>query len=222
MPPEAGGEGAPLFVPAHSASLTAVPAPTHVFAGSSAAWPANYVEPHKTRPGIAFDAGIPRYSNTFVSETEAGKPAGLFVSADYHDWGGYPVYYPYPYTLISEPIAYRPFGIYRNWRRNHDAVAGYRNGSIVAGAPAHSGSGPVSSKGVDVTGGAASGIGAQSGARGTAQTRGSRGGAAAYGSGYRGSGKSSGSGYRGSRRGMSDSYGGSRGRAGAPWRSRPR
>ena len=215
LTPEAGDGDAPSFVPVYSASLTTVPGLIYSVAAGPATWPANYVESHESGPGEAFGGGIPRYSNVFVAETKYGKPAGLFVSGHYHDWGGYPVYYPYPYTLISGPIAYRPFGYYGNWRRDNDAYRGYLSGGTAAGAPAHSGPGPVSSRGVDVTGGAASG-------RGSAQSRGSQRGGTAYGRAYRGSGKSSGSGYRGGPRGMNGSYGVSRGRAGAPWRSQPR
>ena len=215
LTPEAGGVNGPWSVRAYNASLT--PAPVHPLAAGSVAWPTDYVALHETGPGAAVDGGIPRYSNVFVSETKEGQPAGLFVSADYHEWGGFPIYYPYPTTLVSGPLSYRPFGTYGNWRRDDDGFARYHRAGTAAGAPAHSGSAPVSSKGVDVTGGAASGTGGRSGAGGTA-----RAGGTAYSRGYTGSGKSSGPGYRGGPRGVSDAYGARRGRGGATWRSQPR
>jgi hypothetical protein len=221
LTPEAGGVDGPSFVPVYDASLTAAPAPIYPFAAGSAAWPANYVESHGSGPGAAVDEEIPRYSNTFVAETREGKPAGLFVSADYYDWGGYPIYYPYPYTLVSRPFGYKPTGSYGYWPRDYNNYDGYRSGATAAAPPTYSDSGPVSSKGVDVTGGVASGSGGASGAYGAGQVRGSQGGDTGYSRGYRGSGKSSGRGYRGGRRGISGSNGVSRGRAGATWRSQP-
>ena len=197
--------------------------------------PANYVELNPTQSGAPADDFVHGYSNTFIAEMPGGYPAGLFVSAAYFEWGGYPVYYPYPTTYPSRGYQDQWAGGYGNWSSYNDYYRGYggyrgsgrSGGGTAAASPAHSGPGPVSSKGYDVTGGIASGRGGTSGANSAAQTRGSQGGEGSYNSGYGGNSKSSGRSYRGGQRGMSqrgvgNSRGGARGRTGSPWRSQPR
>ena len=89
-----------------------------------------------TGPGLAGDGIFHQYSNTFVSETKDGQPAGLFVYADYHDWGGYPVYYPYPYTLPVFPYGYRWSGSYGYWPSTYGPYGGsYANAGGSVSAP---------------------------------------------------------------------------------------
>ncbi len=81
------------------------------------------------------DGFFHQYSNTFVAETKDGQPAGLFVYADYPDRGGFPVYYPYPYTLPVLPYAYLWSGSYDYWPRTYGAYGGSytsAGGSITA------------------------------------------------------------------------------------------
>ena len=80
--------------------------------GVASANPPNFVELRAAESRIWTDGGIPRYSNTYIYETLDDPPTGPFVTAAYYDGGGYPIYYPYPYTIGSQPRGYPWYGAY--------------------------------------------------------------------------------------------------------------
>lgn len=154
LTPEAASVDAQSVTPVSGAALVTHPAGIYADPAISSAYPTNYVEFHGAEPGALADNFVPGYSNTFISETKGGYPAGLFVSADYYDWGGYPVYYPYPYTLVSRPFGYQRTGTaYGNWPRTYGSNGGYGSGATASDATSHGGRSIVTSKGIDSTGG---------------------------------------------------------------------
>jgi hypothetical protein len=101
--------------PATGTALVTAPAGIYTDTADGAADSSNDAQLKYTSLGLADDGFFHEFSNTFVSETRDGQPAGLFVYADDHDWGGYPVYYPYPYTLPVVPYGYVWSGSYGYW-----------------------------------------------------------------------------------------------------------
>ena len=63
--------------------------------------PRNFMELDAGGSATWSEDDLPRYSNTYVYETLETPPIGPFVTAAYYDSSGYPVYYPYPYTIGS-------------------------------------------------------------------------------------------------------------------------
>lgn len=154
LTPEAASVDAQSVTQVSGAALVTHPAGIYADPAISSAYPTNYVEFHEAEPGALTDNFVPGYSNTFISETKDGYPAGLFVSADYYDWGGYPVYYPYPYTLVSRPFGYQRTGsAYGNWPRNYGSYGGYGSGATASDGTSHGGRSIVTSKGIDSAGG---------------------------------------------------------------------
>jgi|GEM_PF-3716601 len=165
LTPETASVDAQTATPASGAALVSDPAEIYSDPASGSAYPTNFVQVHDTRASVSADGFVHGYSNTFVSETKDGYPAGLFVSADYHDWGGYPVYYPYPYTLVSRPYGYQWDGACGNWPRAYSSYAGYGRGVTAIDGASHGGRGIVTSRGIDRAVGARSKSGAVKGTR---------------------------------------------------------
>ncbi len=165
LTPETASVDAQSVTPASGAALVTDPAGIYSDPASASAYPTNYVEVHEAETSVLGDGFVPGYSNTFVSETKDGYPAGLFVSADYYDWGGYPVYYPYPYTLVSRPYGYQWAGACGNWPRAYSSYAGYGRGVTAIDGSSHGGRGIVTSRGIDRAVGARSKSGAVKGTR---------------------------------------------------------
>ncbi len=151
LTPEAASVEAQSVTAVSGAALVTNPANIYADPASLSAYPANFVALHEADPAATAGNFVPGYSNTFISETKGGYPAGLFVSADYYDWGGYPIYYPYPYTIVSRPFDYQWTGAYGNWPRSDGSYAGYGRGAIAIDMTSHGGRSIVTSKGIDST-----------------------------------------------------------------------
>lgn len=104
--------------------------------------PPNFVEVHAAAAPTETEGEIPRYSNTYVYETLDGPDAGPFVTAAYFEGGGYPVYYPYPYTVGSrqhdDPWNSAYSSSSRPYRSSSSAGAGF--GTAIANAKTGRGS----------------------------------------------------------------------------------
>lgn len=149
LTPEAASVDAQTATPASGTALATDPAGIYFDPASGSAYPTNFVAVHDTETSVSADGFVHGYSNMFVAETKDGSPAGLFVSADYYDWGGYPVYYPYPYTLVARAYGYPWPSSYRNWPSGYSSYADYGRGATAIGGSSHSGRGIVTSRGSD-------------------------------------------------------------------------
>ena len=132
---------------ATASMATAVPAtaPTGFDADpAGSAAPSNLVALHHAGSGAPTDSFSPGYSNTYIGETLGQYGLPVFAVADYYDWGGYPVYYPYPY-VIGPGSSVDPWSnSYSSWSRYSGPYAAYNRGLV---ATAGGERGIVSSKG---------------------------------------------------------------------------
>ena len=98
------------------ASAAAATLPGGIFANpaSSGADDAASVEAHDTTPLTETLGYTPDGSRTYIWEEPAAVGAGLFSSADYYDWGGFPIYYPYPYAIGPSSYCNPWTGAYSN------------------------------------------------------------------------------------------------------------
>jgi len=100
---------------------------------SSPAYHTNYVEVYDATSNTVTHGHTPGYSNTYIYEELAAYGTGLFSSADYYDWGGYPVYYPYPYTIGSSSYYDPRIGTYGGASRSYGPYGGQGLGHTAVG-----------------------------------------------------------------------------------------
>lgn len=150
------GVGAQAGAPTATVVLTSVSTGFDADPSGSAANPTNFVEPRDTESSALADGFTPGYSNTFIAEMldEYGLP--VFAEADYHDWGGYPVYYPYPYAT-GPGSSVDPWSTgFGGGPRTGGFYNGYSRSAGATGQASGSGRGIASSKGRRLAAGARS------------------------------------------------------------------
>ena len=105
--------------------------------------PQNFVEMRDAESS----AFVPGYSNTYIGETLGRYGLPVFAVADYYDWGGYPVYYPYPY-VIGPGSSVDPWSSgYSSGSRYNGPYTAYNRGLVATAGGLDGERGIVSSKG---------------------------------------------------------------------------
>ena len=98
--------------------------------------PRNFVELDAGGSATWSEGEVPRYSNTYIYETLDAPPIGPFVSAAYYDGGGFPIYYPYPYTIGSRQHDAPWYSSYRSssrrFRSSGSAASGFGTAAVNA------------------------------------------------------------------------------------------